>query len=420
MNPPYVPVAPSVHADRGSPPATRLRGRRLAVARSAWLLVALLALVIFVVATPLFFNQLQTACPTSSCATQQLTADELRATVAAGWSLPFFAAALVALRIVHACIWCAVGGLIFWRKSDDWMALFVALFLILFGLSYQTPPPIHPVVDLMALVLGDLAWVALYAFFCLFPNGRFVPRWMWLPLIWVLLAQIPASLPADSPYAVNNWPTWLLAPLLIGQFGLALYAQIYRYRRVSDPAERQQTKWAVFGIATSLSLYIICNALFTLVPTLFQPPALHYLILDASLTLALLTIPVSLAMAILRSRLWDIDILINRTLVYGALTASVIGIYVLIVGYLGALFRTGDNLPISLVATGLVAVLFQPLRDRFQRGINRLLYGERDEPYAVVARLGQRLEGTLAPDSVLPTLVETVAQALKVHMWRCC
>jgi signal transduction histidine kinase len=92
----------------------------------------------------------------------------------------------------------------------------------------------------------------------------------------------------------------------------------------------------------------------------------------------------------------------------------VIGIYVLIVGYLGALFRTGGNLPISLVATGLVAVLFQPLRDRFQRGINRLLYGERDEPYAVVARLGQRLEGTLAPDAVLGTLVETVAQALKL------
>ncbi len=80
----------------------------------------------------------------------------------------------------------------------------------------------------------------------------------------------------------------------------------------------------------------------------------------------------------------------------------------------GALFRTGGNLPISLVATGLVAVLFQPLRDRFQRGINRILYGERDEPYAVVARLGQRLEATLAPDAVLPALVETVAQALKL------
>ncbi len=414
MSLPFIVTASADHSSVRDVSATRLRGRRLAVARAAWLVVALLALAIFVVATPLLFNQFQTACPTATCATEQLTAAELRATLAAGWSLPFFAVALSALRIVHALLWGAVGVVIFWRKSDDWMALFVALFLILFGLSFQTPPPIHPLVDGVAVVLSDLAWVALYAFFCLFPNGRFVPRWMWLPLVWVLLVQIPASLPADSPYVVNNWPPLVLAPLLIGQFGCALYAQSYRYRRVSDPAERQQTKWAVFGIAISLIVNTICFTLFTLFPTFLQPPALHYLVLEAILTLALLLIPLSLAMAILRSRLWDIDILINRTLVYGALTASVIGIYVLIVGYLSALFRTGGNLPISLVATGLVAVLFQPLRDRFQRGINRLLYGERDEPYAVVARLGQRLEATLAPDAVLPALVETVAQALKL------
>jgi signal transduction histidine kinase len=136
--------------------------------------------------------------------------------------------------------------------------------------------------------------------------------------------------------------------------------------------------------------------------------------MGAIFTFTLLMIPLSLAMAILRSRLWDIDILINRALVYGALTVCVIGIYVLVVGYLGALFRTGGNLPISLMATGVVAVLFQPLRDRLQRGVNRLIYGERDDPYAVVARLGRRLEGTLAPDAVLPTLVETVVQALKL------
>jgi signal transduction histidine kinase len=159
---------------------------------------------------------------------------------------------------------------------------------------------------------------------------------------------------------------------------------------------------------------MIVNLLFTVFPSIFQPPALHYLVMAALLTLALLMIPLSLAMAILRSRLWDIDILINHTLLYGALTASVIGIYILVVGYLGALFRTGSNLPISLVATGLVAVLFQPLRARFQRGINHLIYGERYEPYAVVARLGRHLEGTLAPDAVLPTLVGTVAQALKL------
>jgi signal transduction histidine kinase len=116
----------------------------------------------------------------------------------------------------------------------------------------------------------------------------------------------------------------------------------------------------------------------------------------------------------LRYRLFDIDIIINRALVYGTLTALIIGLYVFVVGYLGAIFRTETNLGISLVATGMVAVLFQPLRDRLQRGVNRLMYGQRDEPVAVLSQLGARLEATLTPDAVLPGLVETIAQALKL------
>src|SRR6266496_5919540 len=111
---------------------------------------------------------------------------------------------------------------------------------------------------------------------------------------------------------------------------------------------------------------------------------------------------------------WDIDILINRTLVYGILSICVVGVYVLVVGTLGALIGSSGNLVISLVATGLVAVLFQPVRAWVQRGVNRLLYGQRDEPYTVITRLSQRLENTLAPDAVLFTIVETVAQALKL------
>jgi signal transduction histidine kinase len=128
----------------------------------------------------------------------------------------------------------------------------------------------------------------------------------------------------------------------------------------------------------------------------------------------MLLVPLSFGFAIVRSRLWDIDVIINRTLVYGVLTVCVVGLYVLVVGSLGALVGTTGNLLISLVAAGLVAVLFQPLRARLQRGVNRLLYGQRDEPYTVITHLSQRLEGTLAPDAVLSTIVETVVQALKL------
>ncbi len=127
-----------------------------------------------------------------------------------------------------------------------------------------------------------------------------------------------------------------------------------------------------------------------------------------------LLIPLSIGFSILRYRLWDIDIIINRTLVYGLLTAGIVAIYVLVVVSLGTVLQAQGNLLISLVATGLIAVLFQPLRLRLQRSVNRLMYGERDTPNKVISRLGQRLETTLAPDAILPTIVETVAQALKL------
>jgi signal transduction histidine kinase len=129
---------------------------------------------------------------------------------------------------------------------------------------------------------------------------------------------------------------------------------------------------------------------------------------------ALLVLAVFTCVAILRYKLYDIDVLINRTLVFGALSACVVGIYVLAVVGFGALFHARGNLGVSLIATGVVAVLFQPLRGRLQRGINRLMYGERDDPHAVTSRLGRRLEATLAPERVLPTVVETIAQALKL------
>jgi signal transduction histidine kinase len=130
--------------------------------------------------------------------------------------------------------------------------------------------------------------------------------------------------------------------------------------------------------------------------------------------LTLCIIPTSLAIAVLRYRLWDIDVIIHRTLVYGSLTALIVGLYVLIIASFGAVFQTTGNLAPSLLATGVIAILFQPLRERVQRSVNRLIYGERDEPYAVIARLGKRLEDTLSPAAILPTIVETVAQALRL------
>jgi signal transduction histidine kinase len=117
---------------------------------------------------------------------------------------------------------------------------------------------------------------------------------------------------------------------------------------------------------------------------------------------------------VLRYRLWDIDLVVNRTLVYGALTVTVAALYVFVVGGLGALLQSRGQFLVSLLATGLVAFAFAPLRNRLQGGVNHLMYGERDDPYAVLSRLGKRLESTLVPAAVLPAVARTVKEALKL------
>jgi signal transduction histidine kinase len=210
--------------------------------------------------------------------------------------------------------------------------------------------------------------------------------------------------------------------LLLSCVPVALISLVLRLHHARGD-ERQQLKWFLFA-AVPWSAFICLILLDAIVSNytrdfMFHAKYLFYewnLILPANYlsVLTALAVPICTYIAILRYNLYDIDVVINRTLVYGALTACVVGIYVLAVVALGYLFQAQGNLVVSLSATGLVAVVFQPLRGRLQRGVNRMMYGERDDPYAVVSRLGKRLEAAVEPEAVLPTAVETIAQALKL------
>lgn len=258
------------------------------------------------------------------------------------------------------------------------------------------------------------------ALFALFPSGRFVPAWS----RWLLLLALPTSialflLPAYDPAELTGSATILLIALtisLLSLFAAGLVAQYHRYRRVSTATERQQTKWVVYGFALWLAYMLLSSFPYFYLESLPADSPVPFWASASVLGwfLALNIVPICLAVAVTRYRLWDLDIIINRTLVYGLLTACIVAFYVLIVGGLGTLFQTQSNWLIALIATGLVAVLFQPLRDRLQRWANRLLYGRRDEPFEVLASLGQRLEDTMSPETVYPTIVETVAQTLKL------
>jgi signal transduction histidine kinase len=196
--------------------------------------------------------------------------------------------------------------------------------------------------------------------------------------------------------------------LLIGVLG-SLTSVYIRFRR-SIGTERLQMKWLAYSALVTISLSFL-----PLVINLFLPynPARERLNNLISMGLVLI-IPVACGIAIIRHRLWDIDIIISRTLVYGSLTALIVAIYIVIVGGLGIVFQTQTNALSGLVAAGIIAVLFQPLRDRLQRSVNRLLYGERDDPAAVLTRLAHHSESAETPTAVLPNLVQNIAHALKV------
>ena len=406
--------------------STILRSQWLILARAAWLVVAALTVGLFAVGIPVEFAQLQLGCPTSACASLGGVAPvELSLLVNLGVSPQFFAAYGITLDLILALVFLVVAALIFWQKSSDRQALFVASALLLFGTATQPYTlsalvAAHPSWGLPVDSLHFLGSASFSLFLFIFPDGRFLPRWTrWVALIWIAWLFPRYWFPDWPPSGSGTWLAWANLFVWLGALGTAIYSQAYRYRHVSNTVQRQQSKWVVFGIALGLAVFLTVNIVVSAIaPVPTSAGELKTLMVGAALmNSALLLIPLSIGIAVLRYHLFDIDILINRTLLYGALTVSVVGIYVLVVGYLSVLFRTAGgqvHLAISVLATGFVALLFQPLRYRLQRGVNRLMYGERDDPYTVLSRLGQRLEATLAPEAVLPTIVDTVKESLKL------
>jgi signal transduction histidine kinase len=399
-----------------------LRQRWWKYAHLAWLLCAALALVIFLVAIPLGYARL-------------IGGASIRPPVdAPAWYIAAASSVNGIVSVLAALVSLGLGALLFWKRRDEPVALVVSFYLLAYAIVMAGPlealdgfPSFHGPAESQAnLILpasliwsiqGALIIPTLPLFLYLFPNGRFVPHWA----RWLALLLIPVATPMIFIDWSGGFPT--MSPLMmslvvayLGMMGAGVYAQLYRYRRVATPTERQQTKWVVVGMLLLLLLLVVSYYLYGLLDTM--PPGTArpwwYPLGELCWWLSLTILPLSLALAVMRHRLWDVDVIINRALVYVLLSASVVALYVLLVAGLGTLFAAGGNVLISLVATALIALLFQPWRQRVQRGVNRLMYGERDDPYGVLSRLGQRLQATLVAESVLPVIVETVAQALKL------
>lgn len=297
-----------------------------------------------------------------------------------------------------------------WRGTDwrVWTARLVWLFVLVLTVSMLIVNAPHNA----TFVRNDWQVAATRPLLAPFISPFTFAEWLvalnWLAIvIYFAVALLIAWRRADDWYALLLSAALIWAATLLPSLLIALLGQLYRYRVVATPIQRQQVKWVLLGMAGVLLFALFGLGFIGNTPwTALLSIALQFVVM--------ILLPIALGFSILRYRLWDIDIVINRTLVFGGLTFLVAAVYVLVVGVLGVLFQAGNNLLISILATGLIAILFNPLRQRLQGSVNRLLYGDRDDPVTVLSRLGKQLEVAATPDAILPTLVDTVAQALKL------
>jgi signal transduction histidine kinase len=237
-------------------------------------------------------------------------------------------------------------------------------------------------------------------------------RWL-IPAVYIgSLAAYGAAMAATFAAStsrlawVGSWPSIQLAfvvPLLV----VSILLFVRQYARALEPAEKARMRLAALGAGLSAVLGLV----------LFMGPELvlgESIIPAAAIGLTALPLPIGFAAAILRDRLFDIDAAINRTLVYGGLTLAVLGTYVVAIAIVTTVVGVDEGYAGSLLATGIVALVALPLRDALQRAINRLMYGDRDEPWRALHRLGSRLEWAADPDRALPAIAETVADALRL------
>ena len=395
MNLPSTPEQVSMNTNLKNTTGTRLQGPWLAFLRLTWIILSIFALFLFIESLPVYFSS------------------QLKSYTVG------YAVFLLALGIFVALVWFIIALLIFWRKSNDWLALLVSFMLVLQGAGTTIYPldSIPSIWLLPAVILNSLAFILLSLAFCLFPNGRFVPRWIgWLAVMFTVVWL--GALMVDFFDLFPNIFNQLFSFALYCFLGGFVVAQIYRYHAVSSRTERQQTKWIVFGVIATYLIEFAFTLGSALFPSFFSTSSLANVILIPIGNVVPILIPLSFGFAILHSRLWEIDVIIHRTLVYGTLTVLLAMVYFGVVISLHSLLHllTGQVLDSPLVIVGstlLIAALFQPLRHHIQNIIDRRFYRRKYDAVRTLEAFSADLRNEVDLNTLTKRLIAVVEETMQ-------
>jgi divalent metal cation (Fe/Co/Zn/Cd) transporter len=318
-----------------------------------------------------------------------------------------------------------VAVLLFWRKADDVMALSISFFLLAYSITLAGPlehiQGIYNLPDSIIVVAHSfLLTISIIAFAFLFPNGRFVPLWTrWALLVAIIAFLLLTTTPTDQWFTSSSFLQIMVTTVIAISWILGAYAQVYRYRNVSNYSERQQTKWVMFGILLYQSLLLLAAVMAELIPTdsLSGVSRAGWESLNTIVWwLSFCILPVTIFIAILRYNLYDIDIIIRRTLVYGALTLLLVVVYFGSVVLLQQVFRalTGQDSPIAIVISTLViAALFNPLRNRIQEAIDRRFYRRKYNAQQALAAFATTARDEVDMDKLTASLLDVVEETIQ-------
>lgn len=277
-----------------------------------------------------------------------------------------------------------IGGVLIVRRSDDWFAIFTSLFLIIFGVRVTNLAnmialtPGYETSGGLILALGDIGVVL---FSMLFPDGKFVPRWLKFVAPLLVVTMLGIYIFPNSPFF---WDTMRRTGYLWATttwYVIGLLASVYRYVRHSTLEQKQQIRWAFIGTMGPFSWFLIFQVMQNFFPS-FESSTILLTSFQVVSRLAgiflFLMLPLFITISIARSKLFDIDLLINRSLVYGILTiglALTLGLEFLLVSAIFKGIHQGDqSFLVAVIFSVLAGAFFQPMRKRLQRFVDRFFY----------------------------------------------
>ena len=356
------------------------------VMQVGWCVIVAYSLILNFVSVPARHRQITTPAGESEAVMGRRSAEELQALADVGISPDAFFWFMESMASVWVLVCLAFAVVIFWKRRDRAIAFVASTYLVVCSTAASINSPAlaaeHPAAQPLVDIHYGLGFALVALLVLLLPNGRFHPRFArWIALFFVTYQGARILLPAAAGTGQLWQPyLWFVPEMLV--FAFAVGIQAYRYRTYYTPIERQQTKWMVAAFAIHVTVWAAL-----VVPNLVLAHYLAQPLMNVAMEVGLyvtymatfLAVPVALGFAVFRHRLWDIDIIINRSLIYGLLTLSVLGAFVLTFLGLHWLFTLalGKSVaPVVLaVSTAVAGALFQPTRRRLQRFVDRRIYG---------------------------------------------